>query len=60
MDTNPTLSVGHELRARTETEAIPVTSTTPGTSEQPTTWRSSLGVIIALVLALVAITLVSA
>lgn len=59
MESRHELPVGHELQAAAETGQIPAVPATSDASEQPTTWRTSLGVLGALVLAFVLITLVS-
>ena len=59
METRPEFPVGQEPQPATETGSIPAVSETPTTSEEPTTWRSTVGVVVALVLALAALVLAS-
>lgn len=59
MESRHEFTVGHELQATTETAPIPAVLTTADAGDQPTTWRSSLGVAAALVAAFVVVTLVS-
>lgn len=59
MDSRHDVTVGHELQAAAETGQIPVVPATADAGENPTTWRSSLGVVVALVVAFVMVTLVS-
>lgn len=59
MDSRHDTTIGHELQAAAETSQIPVVPETSDAGEQRTTWRSSLGVSLALVAAFVLVTLVS-
>ncbi|AXK46738.1 hypothetical protein [Brachybacterium saurashtrense] len=58
MESQHEIAVGHELRTAAETAQIPVVPAAADAPEQAPTWRTSVGVVIALVLAFVAITLV--
>ena len=59
MESRHDLTVGNELKAATETGQIQAVPMTSDAGDQPTTWRSSLGVTAALVAAFVLVTLVS-
>ena len=59
MESRHELTVSSELQTVTETGQIPAVPVTSDAGDKPTTWRSSLGVVAALVAAFVVVTLVS-
>lgn len=59
MESRHDVAVGHERQAAAETGQIPAVPTTADAGEQGPTWRSSLGVTLALVAAFTLVTLVS-
>ncbi|MGP9580370.1 hypothetical protein ACT3SQ_17390 [Brachybacterium sp. AOP42-C2-15] len=59
MESRHDLTVGNELKAATETGQIQAVPGSSDAGDQPTTWRSSVGVVAALVAAFVLVTLVS-
>ncbi|HEX7351375.1 hypothetical protein [Brachybacterium sp.] len=58
METRHDVTVGQEVQAAAETTQIPVVPETPDAGQQQSTWRSSLGVALALVVTFVVVTLV--
>lgn len=59
MDSRPEMPIGQTLQPSTETGSIPVAPEPRNTGAQSTTWRSTAGAIVGLVLAFLAITLMS-
>lgn len=59
MDTRHDVTVGHELQAAAETAQIPVVPATADANDQTPTWRSTLGVSLALAVTFVLVALVS-
>lgn len=58
MEPTHELTTAHELQAATTTGPIPAVPATSDAGDQQTSWRTTAGIIAALVLALVVITLV--
>ncbi|MGP9537232.1 hypothetical protein ACT3SP_04435 [Brachybacterium sp. AOP43-C2-M15] len=58
MESHHELPIGHELQAATSTGPIPAVPATSDAGEQQTSWRTTVAVILALVLALAVITIV--
>lgn len=58
MDSRHDVTVGHEAQAAAETAQIPAVPAVADAGGQATTWRSTLGVSIALVVTFVLVTLV--
>ena len=59
MDSRHDVTVGHELQAAAETGQIPVVPVTADAGDQAPTWRRTLAVMIALVVAFLAVALVN-